>query len=81
MRSTYSLNSQYDGSSDELVQVVVARELSEVLAHVVHIERLQVFLESRLELVAKLLVGQCLVPQVVDLVVQGLQGKHVQHLL
>ena len=78
---SYRFNGQDDGSSDELVQVVVARELPEVLPYVVHIECLQVLLQCRLELSAKLLVGEGLVPQVLDLVVQGLQGEHVQHLL
>ena len=78
---TYRFNGQNDGSPDELVQVVVARELPHVLSYVVHIECLQVFLQCRLELSAQLLVGEGLVPQVLDLVVQGLQGEHVQHLL
>ena len=63
------------------MQVVVAREFSEVLPYVVHIERLYVLLQCRLELSAQLLISEGLVPQVLDLVVQWFQGEHVQHLL
>ena len=78
---SYRFNGQHDGSPDELMQVIVAGELSEVLPYVVHIECLQVLLQCRLELSAELLVSEGLVPQVLDLVVQWLQGEHVQYLL
>lgn len=54
------------------MQVVVAREFSEVLPYVVDIERLYVLLKCGLEFIAQFLVGKGLVPQILDLVVQWL---------
>ena len=54
------------------MQVIVAREFSEILSYVVHIEGLYVLLKCGLEFVAEFLVGEGLVPQIVDLVIKWL---------
>ena len=74
---TYCFNGQNNGSSNELVQVIVAREFSEILSYVVHIEGLYVLLKCCLEFVAEFLVGEGLVPQIVDLVIKWLKREHI----
>lgn len=67
---------------DELVKVVVTRELPQVVAHVGYIlSRGGVLLKGRLELLLELLVGDGLIPDVLKLVVEGLQREDVEHLL
>ena len=63
------------------MQVVLAIELSEVFPDRVYIETLMVLLQNCLEFRAQLVIGEGLVPQILDVVIEGLKGEDVQDLL
>ena len=59
----------------------MAIELSEVLADRVDIETLMVLHQKSLDFRAQLVIGEGLVPQVLDVVFEGLKGEGIRDLL
>ena len=63
------------------MHVVLAIELSEVFADCVNVETLMILFQECLEFGAQLLIGEGLVPQVLNVVIEGLKGENIQDLL
>ena len=63
------------------MHVVLAIKLSEVFTDCVNIETLMILFQKCLEFWAQLFIGESLVPQVLNVVIQGFQGEDIQDLL
>ena len=63
------------------MQVVLAIELSEVFPDSVDIKTLMILFKKCFEFRAQLVIGEGLVPQILDVVIEGLKGEDVQDLL
>jgi len=80
-KSAYNFNSINDGFLHEFMKVVLAIELSEVFPDSVYIKTLMVLFQKCLEFRAQLVIGEGLVPQILDVVIEGLKGEDIQDLL
>lgn len=77
----YGFNGVYNGLLYEFVHVELAIELPDVLPDRIYIECLMILFDYCLEFVAQFLIGEGLIPQVLNVVVKWLQRKDIQNLL